>query len=125
MAEKLKVTFLSMYVRNNGEWTGKGEIYCDLLVDDFSVFNIPVGQPQKKADGETIQIGRVRAVNKEPGQSLTISGSVSERDNLDRDDSQPFEDSYTRAMNWGIGTHKRKIQNNNLDVELNYKIELQ
>lgn len=125
MTDRLKVTFTTIQVRNNGEWTGKGEIYSELVVDDQQVYSRPVTNPLKVADGETISVMQSYPVSKEAGQSLTIEGSVSEKDNLDKDEYDKFTDTYTSAMNWGLGTHKRTLRDGNLDVTVTYKIERQ
>ena len=125
MSDKLKVTFTTISVRNNGEWTGKGELYWELIVDDHQVSSRPVSNPLKLADGETVAINQSYPVTKEGGQTLTIEGSVSERDNLDKDDFATFKDAYSLAGNWGLGTHNRTLRDGNLDVTVNYKIERQ
>ncbi len=125
MSDKLKITFTTINVRNNGEWTGKGELYWELLVDDHQVASRPVSNPLKAADGETIAINQSYPVTKQSGQTLTIEGTVSERDNLDKDDFANFKDAYTNAGNWGLGTHNRTLRDGNLDVTVNYKIERQ
>ena len=125
MSDKLKITFTSINVSNNGEWTGKGELYWELLVDDQQVDSRPVTNTLKVADGETIVVTQSWPVTKDAGQSLTVQGSVSERDNLDKDEFSKFLDTYTGAMNWGLGTHKRTLRDGNLDVTVNYKIERQ
>lgn len=125
MGTKLKVTFTTIRVTNNGEWTGKGELYWNLQVDDQIVAQVPVGNPLKAADGETINVNQAWPVTKEAGQTLTIDGSVGERDNLDKDDFASFRDAYTGAMSWGSGTHSRRLRDGNLDVNVAYKIELQ
>lgn len=125
MSDKLKVTFTTINVRNNGEWTGKGEPYWELLVDDHQVSSRPVSNPLKVADGETIAINQSYSITKQAGQTLSIEGSVSEKDNLDKDDFASFADSYTDAGSWGLGTHNRTLRDRNLDVVVNYKIERQ
>jgi hypothetical protein len=125
MSDKLKVTFTTINVRNNGEWTGKGELFWELLVDDHQVATRPVSNPLKLADGETVAINQSYPVIKEGGQTLTIEGSVSERDNVDKDEFASFNDAYTNAGNWGLGTHNRTLRDGSLDVTVNYKIERQ
>jgi len=123
MTDKLRVTFTTINVTNNGEWTGKGELYWELTVDDQPVDSRSVTNPLKVADGETIVVTKSWPVAKEAGQMLTIEGAVSEKDNLDKDEFAVFADTYTLPGNWGLGTHKRKIRDGNLDVTVNYKIE--
>jgi len=125
MADKLKITFTTIKVTNNGEWTGKGELYWELMVDDQQVSSRPITSPLKVADGETIAVTQGWPVTKEAGQSLTIEGSVSERDNLDKDEFASFSDTYTGSTNWGLGTHKRTLRDGSLDVAVSYKIERQ
>jgi hypothetical protein len=125
MSDKLKVTFTTINVRNNGEWTGKGELYWELLVDDHQVATLPVSNPRKTADGETIAINQSHSVTKENGQTLTVEGSVSEKDNLDKDEFASFRDEFTNAEDWGLGTHNRTLRDGNLDVLVNYKVERQ
>jgi hypothetical protein len=125
MSDKLKVTFTTINVRNNGEWTGKGELYWELLVDDHQVSSRPLSNPLKAADGETITINQSHSVTKENGQTLTVEGSVSEKDNLDKDEFASFRDEFTNAEDWGLGTHNRTLRDGNLDVLVNYKVERQ
>ena len=125
MSDRLKVTFTTINVTNNGEWTGKGELYWELLVDDQQVDSRPLSNPLKVADGETVAVTQSWPITKQAGQSLTVQGSVSERDNLDKDEFAKFADTYTGDMNWGLGSHKRTLRDGNLDVTVNYKIERQ
>lgn len=125
MADKLKVTFTTINVRNNGEWTGKGELYWELLVDDYQVSSRPLSNPLKVADGETISINQNYPVTKENDQVLTVEGSVSEKDNLDKDEFASFRDAFTEELDWGLGTHNRTLRDGKLDVTVNYKIERQ
>src|SRR5262249_6670607 len=122
----LKVTFTTIDVDNNGEWTGKGELYWDLLVDGQIVSSRSLSNPRKTADGETITVNQYRAVTKDAGQLLLVEGSVKEKDNLDKDDFAPYKDEYTKAMNGGIGTPPtHALVDNHLDVKVTYMIERQ
>ena len=125
MADKLKVTFTTINIRNNGEWTGKGEIYYELLVDDYQVASLAKENPRKVADGETIVINQFHSVTKQPGQTLSVESSVSEKDNLDKDEFATKRNQYTEAENWGIGTHNMNLRDGNLDVMVNFKVERQ
>ena len=125
MSDKLKVTFTTINVTNNGEWTGKGELYWELLVDSQQVASRALSNTLKVADGETIPITQSWPVTKESGQTLTIEGSVSERDNLDKDDFDKFTHTYSKAENWGLGSHKHTLRDGNLNVTVNYKIDRQ
>ena len=125
MSDKLKVTFTTINVRNNGEWTGKGELYWEMLVDDYQVASRAISNALKAADGETIAVNQSYPLTKQAGQTLTIEGSVSEKDNVDKDDFASFRDAYTGAENWGLGTHNRTLRDRHLDVTVNYKVERQ
>ncbi|QMU29287.1 hypothetical protein [Adhaeribacter radiodurans] len=94
-------------------------------MDDQPVDHRSLTNPLKVADGETIQLTKSATVSKMPGQPLTIQGSVSEKDNLDKDDFAEFLDTYVGSAGWGLGTHKRIIRDGNLDVTVTYKIERQ
>jgi hypothetical protein len=125
MSDKLKVTFTTINIRNNGELSGKGEIYYELIVDDQTVKSVPRTNPMKLADGETLTINQSHPVTKQAGQTLTIQGSVSEKDGLSKDEFDSFKDPYTNAENWGLGTHSRTLRDGKLDVVVNYKVERQ
>lgn len=127
MADKVRVTFSNIKVANNGEWTGKGELYWDLIVDGEPVGGDgqrTVSNPRKAADGETILLnGASRTVVKEAGQSLVIEGSVSEKDNLDRDETASFRDVHRQTNRWGIGSYTRALRDGNLDVTVSYQVD--
>jgi len=125
MTDKLKITFTTINVTNNGEWTGKGELYWELLVDGQQVSELDKKNPRKVSDGETIVINQSYPVTKNADQVLTVEGSVSEKDNLDKDEFAKFLDTYTPDMSWGLGPHKHNLQDGRLDVTVNYKIERQ
>lgn len=125
MSDKLNVTFTTVNVRNNGEWTGKGELYWELSVDSHQVSSRSLTNTLKTADGETISINQSYPVTKQAGQTLSIEGAFSEKDNTDRDEYDKFTDAYTNAQNRGIGTHNHTLRDGNLDVVVNYKIERQ
>jgi hypothetical protein len=126
MADKIKVTFSQIRVTNNGEWTGKGELYWDLLVDGQPLGgdgSRSLSNPRKTADGETIVLNGVsRTVTKASGQRLVVQGNVSEKDNTDRDETDGFEDVYDTTNNWGIGAYTRTLRDGNMDVAVSYQI---
>lgn len=123
MSTRLKITMTSMNVSNNGEWTGKGELYWIWMVDGSIIGQRAISNTLKVADGETLQLSASGEVTKDVGETLTVEGSVSEKDNLDRDENATFKDSYTSATNWGIGSWTRSLRDGNLEVTVNYKIE--
>jgi len=123
---KVKVTFENITITNNGEGSGKGELYWLFQVDGETVNQRTVSNTQKAADGETIALGSSRQVTKSPGQNLTVYGSVSEKDDLSKDESNFFSDSFKPSDNWGAsgGTYKRRIADRKLDVTVSYRIDL-
>ena len=126
MADKIKITFSTIKVNNNGDGTGKGELYWDLFVDGQPVGgdgNRSISNPRKAADGETISLNAAsRTVTKQPGDRLLIQGSVAEKDNLDKDESDNFEDEYNAAKNWGVGSYTRALRDRKMDVVVSYQI---
>jgi hypothetical protein len=127
MADKLKVTFSNIKVTNNGEWTGKGELYWDFIVDGEPVGgdgNRSLANPRKTPDGDTILLnGASRIVNKDSGQTLVIEGSVAEKDNLDKDEMASFRDVHRKVNGWGIGAYTRALRDGNMDVTVSYKVD--
>ena len=126
MADKIKVTFSNIKVNNNGEGTGKGELYWDLFVDGQPVGgegNRSISNPRKAADGETIALNGVsRTVAKDAGQRLVVQGTVSEKDNLDKDETDGFEDVFDATNHWGVGSYTRALRDRKLDVVVSYQI---
>ena len=123
----LKVTFTSIRVVNNGEWTGKGELYWDFLLDGEPIGgegSRSINNARKTADGETIILNNAtRTVTKNVGDSLTVEASVSEKDNLDKDETASFNNSFSNTGNWGIGNYQRILRDQKLDVTVSYQIE--
>jgi hypothetical protein len=126
MAEQIKVTFSSIKVNNNGEGSGKGELYWDMLVDGQPLGgdgNRSISNARKTADGEMIVLNAAsRTVSKEAGQRLVVEGSVSDKDDLSKDESTGFSDTYDSHNNWGIGSYSRILRDRKLDVVVSYQV---
>jgi hypothetical protein len=121
----LKVTMNKLYIRDNGEAPGKGEVYYSLMADSEVIEALSEGQARKVGDGETLILGNSAQVAKRPGEALTVLGDVSERDSglKGADDSAHFKHVYTAAENWGIGSHMAKLSDGkHLDVTVYYSI---
>jgi hypothetical protein len=121
----LKVTMNKLYIRDNGEAPGKGEIYYSLMADSEVIEALGEGQARKVGDGETLILGNSAQVAKSPGEALTVLGNVSERDSglKGADDSVPFKHVYTAANNWGIGSHMAQLSDGrHLEVTVYYSI---
>jgi hypothetical protein len=123
---KVKVTFENITVTNNGEGSGKGELYWLFQVDGETVNQRTVSNTLKVADGETISLGTSRQVSKSTGQTLSVYGSVSEKDDLSKDEGHFFSDSYKSTEKWGAkeGVYTRRINDRKLDVTVSYRVEL-
>jgi hypothetical protein len=121
----LKVTMNKLYIRDNGEAPGKGEIYYSLMADSEVIEALGEGQARRVGDGETFILGNSAQVAKSPGEALTVLGNVSERDSgfKGADDSVQFKHVYTAAENWGIGSHTAQLSDGkHLDVTVYYSI---
>ena len=123
--QTLKVTMNKLYIRDNGEAPGKGEVYYSLMADSEVIEALSEGQARKVGDGETIILGNSALVTKSTNATLTILGDVSERDSglKGADDTVLFKHVYTAANNWGIGSHTAKMSDGrHLDVTVYYSI---
>ena len=120
------VTFENIAVTNNGEPSGKGEIYWLFQVDGETVSERTVSNARKTVDGETIAISALRRVAKTSGQNLTVYGTVSEKDDLSKDEMATFFDSFKPSDNWGArsGIYTRRLADGKLDVTVSYRIDL-
>jgi hypothetical protein len=122
---QVKVTFTHMTVNNNGEPIGKkGELYWSFLVDGNVVSSRPRTNPLKVVDGETVQMNEAITVIKNAGQSLTVSGSVSEKDLRPNKDENASRSKAHMAPNWDLGEHNFNFRDGHLDVVAHYKIEM-
>ena len=123
---KLKVTFSDIEVTKDGDPIGKGQIYWKLNVDGTVVASRSSASPLIIGSGGTITLGNSTTVTKSSavGTKLTVSGSVSEKDSLDSDESAPFTHTYTAGDNWGTGSaHPVHLVDRDLDVTVNYIVE--
>jgi hypothetical protein len=122
MSIRLKVTFNKLYVRDNGEWPGRGEISWNMSVDNQHVDS---GSSSKVSDGQTILITDSILVTKSPDAELTVLATVSEDDGFLKgaDDTRTLRQTFTEADNWGIGSHTfRLVDGKHLDVTMYYAI---
>ena len=71
---KVKVTFENITVTNNGEGSGKGELYWLFQVDGETVNQRTVSNALKVADGETISLGpHAKSANPPDRPSLSMA----------------------------------------------------
>lgn len=80
MSKKLKVTIKSLTVNNNGEGSGKGELFWRFDVDGQMLVELPIKNARKTNDGEVISLNEPRIVSKVGNDNLLIHGVVSEKD---------------------------------------------
>src|ERR1700752_81871 len=117
--QTLKITMNKLYIRDNGEAPGKGEIYYSLMADSEVIEALSEGQARKVGDGETIILGNSDLVTKSADAALTVLGEVCERDGGRKGAADPalFKHVYRAANNWGIGSHTAKLSDGkHLDV---------
>jgi len=122
----IRVTIESIDVHNNGDRKGKGEIYWKMTANDRASVERNRNNILKVRDGESITIGddmTVESLNHH--DSLTIRGSVSERDGVfsGDDESASFRHVYHARDNWGVGSYDVSLRDGPLDLTLHYKIE--
>jgi len=123
---KLKITFVDIDVHSDGDPIGKGEIYWSFKVDGRVVTSRSVGNPLIIGSREAIALGASATVTKSGavGTKLVVSGSVSEQDNDDKDETDSFTDTFTSGDDWGTGLVQHKpLSARNLNVTLNYIVE--
>jgi hypothetical protein len=121
---KLKITFIDMDVHSDGDKIGKGKLYWSFKVDGAVVSSRSVGNPLIIGSGGTVSLGTSRTVTKSGaiGSELTVNGTLSEYDSLDRDESDSFQHNYTAADSWGTGLRQANFSDGPLNVTLNYII---
>lgn len=122
MSNKLKVTIKSIAVNNNGEPTGKGEVWYRFDIDGKMLVELPVDNPRKTSDGDVIFLNESRTVSKTGNDILEIFGTVSEKDWPSKDETVNFRQQYTAADGWGVGTHDVNRKDGKLDVTVHYEI---
>lgn len=121
--QRLRVTFIEIVVNKDGDPIGRGSLYWSFSVDGVEVTSRNIQNPFTTGSGTNIPLGQTYTVTKSRGASLTVSGSVSEKDDLDKDENGTFSDNYV-GNGWGTGVvHSPHIVDRNLDVNVNYKIE--
>jgi hypothetical protein len=125
MSQKFKVTMSKILVNDNGDNPGKSELYWSLMVDDQIIDSLDAATPRKVGDGETILLGNSATVTKGDNAALVVLGNVSDSDAFLKgaDDTASFKASYTRANDWGVGSHTARLSDGkHLDVQVYYSI---
>jgi hypothetical protein len=108
----LKVTMNKIVVHRNGDSPGKSELYYTLMVDDQTIDALDQTRARKAGDGDVLILGNSGSVTKSAGASLTVFGTVGDDDGFLKgaDDVGEFRKTFTRANNWGIGSHRDTVR---------------
>ncbi len=121
-----KIVVEKIDVHNNGDRSGKGELFWNIDANSQTFSNRPKKNVLKAKDGEVISLGDNLVVSSlEKKDTLTISGHVSEKDGIfsGSDETAKFSHIYSKSDSWGIGNYKVPLRDGPLDVSLSYRIE--
>lgn len=121
-----KIVVEKIEVHNNGDRSGKGELYWDFDANSQTFAERSRKNILKVKDGEVVSLGDHLLVSSlENSDTLTISGHVSEKDGAfsGSDETAKFTHIYSKSDNWGIGNYKARLKDGPLDVSLSYRIE--
>jgi hypothetical protein len=123
MSKNLNVTIKSITVNNNGEGSGKGELFWKFDIDGKMLVELPLKNARKTDDGEVISLNESRIVSKDGNDILEIHGTTSEKDWPSKDEYISFTHEYTEKNGWGVGSHDVNRKDGKLDVTVRYEIE--
>ncbi len=121
-----KIIIEKIDVHNNGDRTGKGELYWNIDANSQAFSERSRRNVLKVRDGEVVRLGDHMVVSNLNGRDmLTISGYVSERDGAlsGADETAKFSHEYSQRDDWGVGNYNVSLKDGPLDVTLSYKIE--
>jgi hypothetical protein len=126
MAQSVKVTVDNLEVLRDGDPSGQGELYWYFRADSSKIDERGVNNPRKTASGENIAINKWATVEKDPGQTLTIYCSVSDKDSgFDgADETNSFKLYFTESDNWGAGAFDGRISDGPLEVVVHGRVDL-
>lgn len=121
-----KIVMEKIVVHNNGDKSGKGEMYWTISANGSDFATRDRKDDLKTKDGATIWLSDTLTVSGlNGGDTLTVEGDVSEKDGIlsGSDESARFSRVYSQADNWGLGSHSVRLTDHPLDVTLHYRIE--
>jgi hypothetical protein len=126
VAQAVKVGIDNIEVVRDGDPSGKGELYRYFRADSTKITDRGVSNPGKTASGENIPIGESATVQKNPGETLVVYGSVSDKDGgFDgADETASFNLVVNEGSNWGAGPINERISQGALDVTVYGRIDL-
>jgi|tagenome__1003787_1003787.scaffolds.fasta_scaffold20551543_1 hypothetical protein len=111
MTQTLKIVMNKIVFNKNGDSPGKSETYWNLMVDDQVINSRSRDEARKTGDGDIVVIGDSGTVTKADNASLTVLGDVADVDGFLKggDDKGSFKHVYTKANNFGIGSHIAQV----------------
>jgi hypothetical protein len=126
MAQSVRVSIDKIEVVRDGDPSGKGEIYYDFRVDSTKIVTVGTSGAKKISSGENIPIGKSATVVKNPGETLAVYGTVSDKDGgFDgADETASFSLYYSDTNNWGAGPINERLSQGALDVTVYGRIDL-
>jgi hypothetical protein len=114
-------------VHDNGDKTGKGEIYWTISANAKSFSERSRKNIVKVKDGETLFLGDDLLIGSlDATDTLTVEAVVSEKDGIfsGSDESAGFKHIHTQVNNWGVGNYSVRLQDkSSFDVTFHYRIE--
>lgn len=129
MAQLIKIDFVKVDVHDDADnWpNGTGEIFYEFKVDNDVVAYRPPNNPVNVDSGGTFSINESATISREPGQSFTVFGTVSEDDDFlsgATDDAGSFKHVYRSEDGFNPGDKSVRLSGEGLDVTVHYKITL-
>ncbi len=123
---KVKVSIDQIEVVKDGDPSGKGELYWLFKADSTKITERSVSSPRKTASGEVVPIDKSTTITKNPGETLVVFGSVSDKDSgFDgADEIASFSLRHTENSNWGVGAFDERIATGALEVVVHGRIDL-
>ena len=126
MAQSVRVSIDNIEVVRDGDPSGKGELYWYFRADSTKIDERGVNNPRKTSSGENVVIGKAATVLKNPGETLVVYGSVSDKDSgFDgADETASFNLNFSEISNWGAGPIEERISHGPLDVTVYGRVDL-
>lgn len=126
MPQAVKVTIDNLEVKRDGDPSGKGELYWLFRADSAQIDQRSVSNPKKVSSGENVVIAKSATVTKNPGETLVVYCSVSDKDGgFDgADETNSFSLRFTEGDSWGAGAFDREIADGPLEVTVHGRIDL-
>lgn len=121
-----KVVVDNIKVHKDGDPVGQGELYWHIDSGSQTFSEQPESNPLKVKDGQFVPINDDTTVsNLTGGETMTIQGTVGDRDPASRNESDSFKHVYSIQDNWGLGIIRdvKLLDGKKFNVTLRYHIE--